>query len=65
MLHETFKEMADAAAVIQLMVLQASYESFFQFSPTAPSDQKVNQLDEFTEYATAREVLAGRETMNR
>lgn len=58
LLHEMVGAMTDASVVIQLMVLQASYDSFFRLLAYVPGDQdEDNPLFEFADYAAAREAL--------
>ncbi len=58
LLHEMVGDRSDAASLIQLMVLQSSYDNFFRLLATVPGDDDVsNPLFEFSEYATARQAL--------
>jgi KAP family P-loop domain len=57
LLHETVGATTDAAVVIQLMVLQASYDGFFRLLANVPGDaDEDNPLFEFAEYAAARQA---------
>jgi hypothetical protein len=59
LLREMVGNTSDAAAVIQLMVLQASYDSFFRLLANVPGDNdEENPLFEFTDYAITRQALA-------
>jgi hypothetical protein len=59
LLHETVGATIDAAVVIQLMVLQASYDSFYRLLANLPGDaDEVNPLFEFADYAAARQAQA-------
>jgi KAP family P-loop domain len=58
LLHELVGETADDAAVIQLMFLQASYDTFYRLLANVPGDSdEVNPLFEFTDYVNAKEAL--------
>ena len=58
LLYETVGEKTDAEALIQLMVLQASYDNFFRLLANVPGEtDEANPLFEFTDYATARQAL--------
>jgi hypothetical protein len=57
LLHETVGATTDAAVVIQLMVLQASYDGFYRLLANVPGDaDEDNPLFEFAEYAAARQA---------
>jgi hypothetical protein len=57
LLHEMVGAMSDAAVVIHLMVLQASYDSFFRLLANVSGDaDEDNPLFEFAEYAAARQA---------
>ena len=59
LLHELLGESADAAAVIQLMFLQASYDTFYRLLANVPGDgDEVNPLFEFTDYVNAKQAIA-------
>ena len=58
LLHEIVGSATDPLAVIQLMVLQASYDNFFKLlAGSTGDDDAENPLFEFTDYATARQAL--------
>lgn len=57
LLHEIVGAAAEPQIVIQLMVLQSSYESFFRLLANVPVETDAdNPLFEFADYATAREA---------
>jgi hypothetical protein len=58
LLRDIVGEATDPAAVIQYMVLQASYDNFFSLLANVPGDEDAdNPLFEFTDYASARQAL--------
>ena len=59
LLHEIVGEDTDAALVIQLMVLQVSYDNFFRLLADVPGDEdEDNPLFEFAEYVLIRQAVA-------
>jgi hypothetical protein len=57
LLHETVGATTDASVVIQLMVLQASYDGFLRLLANVPGDaDEDNPLFEFGEYTAARQA---------
>ena len=58
LLYETVGSTTDAEALIQLMVLQASYDNFFRLLANVPGEtDEANPLFEFTDYNTARQAI--------
>lgn len=62
LLYEMVGETTGAEALIQLMVLQASYDNFFRMIANVPGDtDEANPLFEFTDYANARQAQGKRQ----
>ena len=59
LLQDSVGDDVDAAVVIQLMVLQASYDAFFRLLANVPGDDDdENPLFEFTAFAAARQAMS-------